>query len=280
MTSALIIVFREMLEMALILGVLFAATKGMAASRRWINIGVAIGVAGAVLFALFMEEIENSASGDGEFIFNAVVLAIASLLIAWTVIWMGKHGREMSNKMHRIGQAVVDGDSPRTALAVVAAAAVMREGGEAVFFLYGAAQTAPEDGTATLIGAGLGILTGVLVAYVLYRGLVRIPLHNLFTVIGWLLIVIAAGMASQAAENLVMIDVLPSLVDTLWDSSAWLSQSSMLGETLHVMMGYSEQPSGMQVLVFAVTLIVMGLINQHLRHADSKVASQTGRAVA
>jgi len=280
MISALIIVFREMLEMALVLGVLFAATKGMATSRRWINIGVAIGVAGAVLFALFMEEIENSASGDGEFIFNAVVLGIASLLIAWTVIWMSKHGREMSARMRRIGQAVVDGDSPRTALAVVAAAAVMREGGEAVFFLYGAAQSAPEDGTATLMGAGLGIFIGMLVGYLIYRGLVRIPLHNLFAVIGWLLIIIAAGMASQAAENLVMIGALPSLVDPLWDSSAWLSQSSMLGEMLHVMMGYSDQPSGMQMLVFSTTFIVMGFINQRLRHAGHKTASQTGRAVA
>ncbi|MDQ6971146.1 MAG: FTR1 family protein, partial [Mariprofundaceae bacterium] len=187
MTSALIIVFREMLEMALGLGVLFAATKGMRESRRWIASGVGAGAVGALLFALFMDEIEGAASGDGEFIFNAAVLAIASVLIAWTVLWMGRHGREMAEKMRHVGQSVVDGDAPKTALAVVAAAAVMREGGEAVFFLFGAAQAVPDDGVSMFIGSVMGMLLGGLTAYVVYRGLVRIPLNYVFGVAGWLL---------------------------------------------------------------------------------------------
>ncbi|MDQ6986688.1 MAG: FTR1 family protein [Mariprofundaceae bacterium] len=280
MTSALIIVFREMLEMALVLGVLFAATKGMRAGRHWINIGIVVGVAGAMLFALFMEKIESAASGDGEFLFNAVVLAIASLLIAWTVMWMSKHGRDLSGKMRRVGQSVADGSAPRTALAVVAAAAVMREGGEAVFFLFGTAQTVQEDGTSMLFGAALGMVLGILTAYVIYRGLLHIPLQRLFSVVGWLLILIAAGMASQSVANLVMIDMLPSLVDPMWDTSAWLSESSMFGEVLHVMVGYNDQPSGMQMLVFTVTLTIMAWLNRRLRRSSSQPVSQGANAAA
>jgi len=280
MTSALVIVFREMLEMALVLGVLFAATKGMRSGRHWINIGIVVGVAGAMLFALFMEKIESAASGDGEFLFNAVVLAIASLLIAWTVMWMSKHGRDLSGKMRRVGQSVADGSAPRTALAVVAAAAVMREGGEAVFFLFGTAQTVQEDGTSMLFGAALGMVLGILTAYVIYRGLLRIPLQRLFSVVGWLLILIAAGMASQSVANLVMIDMLPSLIDPMWDTSAWLSESSMFGEVLHVMVGYNDQPSGMQMLVFTMALTIMGLLNRRLRRASSQSVSQGANAAA
>lgn len=280
MTSALIIVFREMLEMALVLGVLFAATQGLQTSRRWIGAGIGAGVAGALLFALFMEEIESSAHGDGEFLFNAAVLGIASLLIAWTVVWMSRHGREMAEKMKRVGKQVVDGDAPRVALAVVAAAAVLREGGEAAFFLFGAAQTVQQDGVSVLMGAGLGIMLGVMTAYLIYRGLVRIPLAYLFGVIGWLLIVLAAGMASQAVENLVMIDMLPALVEPLWDSSAWLPQSGMLGEILHVMVGYSDQPSAMQVITFGVALLVMALLNQRLRSSHARQTVQGAHAPA
>jgi len=278
MTSALVIVFREMLEMALVLGVLYAATKGMRQSRQWIGLGVGAGVIGALLFALFMEEVEGSFDGDGEFIFNAAILGIASLLIAWTVVWMSSHGREMAEKMRRVGQSVMDGDAPRTALAVVAAAAVLREGGEAVFFLFGAAQTVQQDGTSVLMGAALGVLLGALTGYVIYRGLVKIPLRHLFGVIGWMLIVLAAGMASQAADNLVMIDMLPALVDPLWDTSAMLSESSMMGEVLHVMMGYSDQPSGMQMLVFSIALILMGMLNQRLRYSPSRPVLQESPA--
>lgn len=265
MLSSLIIVFREMLEMALVLGVLFAATKGMRRSRQWIGVGIAGGFTGALLFALFMSEVETSLNGNGEYLLNASLLAVASLLIAWTVIWMGKHGREMSEKMRRIGKSVMDGDAPHTALAVVSGAAVMREGGEAVFFLFGAAQTVHQNGASVLIGASLGVVLGALTGYLIYRGLIRIPLRHLFGVIGWLLIVVAAGMASQAVEKLVDINMVPALADPLWNLSSWLPQSSALGEVLHVMAGYSDQPTGMQVLVFVAALLVMSLIHQRLR---------------
>jgi high-affinity iron transporter len=278
MLSSLIIVFREMLEMALVLGVLFAATKDMRYSRRWIGVGIVAGLSGALLFALFMTEVETSVNGNGEFLLNAGLLAVASLLIAWTVMWMSRHGREMSEKMQRIGKSVMDGDAPHTALAVVSAAAVMREGGEAVFFLFGAAQTVHEDGATVLTGASLGVLLGVLTGYMIYRGLVRIPLRHLFGVIGWLLIVVAAGMASQAVENLVDINMLPALANPLWNLSTWLPQSSAIGEVLHVMTGYSDQPSGMQVLVFVAALLVMSLIHQRLRSLPRRPAGQETRA--
>ncbi len=265
MISAWVIVFREMLEMALVLGVLLAATEGMATSRRWIAAGAAAGAIGALLFALFMEEVENAFSGDGEFIFNAAVLALASALIAWTVIWMSRHGREMSARMREVGHAVARGESPTTALAVVAMAAVMREGGEAVFFLFGAARSAPDEGAGMLAGGLLGVLSGALVGWGVYRGLVRIPLKHLFRVIGWLLMLLAAGMASQAAANLVAIGWLPALADPLWDTSSLLPEDGFPGSILHVLAGYSDTPSGMQVLVFLLALALVAGINARIR---------------
>jgi len=275
--SALIIVFREMLEMALVLGVLLAATEGMPGTRRWIGMGGLAGAGGALLIALFMDELENAATGDGEFLFNAGVLMLASILIAWTVIWMSQHGREMAARMRHIGQSVVEGELPKTALAIVSLAAVMREGGEAVFFLFGAAQSVQDDGFGVLLGGLLGVASGALVGYVIYKGLVHIPLKHLFGVIGWVLILLAAGMVSQAVQNLVLIDVLPSLMDPIWDSSGWLPQSSFIGEVLHVMIGYTDQPSGMQMLFFSLALIVIASLN---RYVQTRSIRQKGHAPA
>jgi len=275
--SALIIVFREMLEMALVLGVLLAATEGMPGTRRWIGMGGLVGAGGALLIALFMDELENAATGDGEFLFNAGVLMLASVLIAWTVIWMSQHGREMAARMRHVGQSVAEGELPKTALAIVSLAAVMREGGEAVFFLYGAAQSVQDDGFSVLSGGLLGVASGALVGYVIYKGLVHIPLKHLFGVIGWILILLAAGMASQAVQNLVLIDALPSLMDPIWDSSGLLPQSSFIGEVLHVMIGYTDQPSGMQMLVFSLALIVIASLN---RYVQMRSIRQKGHAPA
>ncbi|MDX8395886.1 MAG: FTR1 family protein [Mariprofundaceae bacterium] len=256
MISSMVIVFREMLEMALVIGVLLVATRGMPGSRRWIGAGMAIGASVAIALGLFMEELENSFDGDGEFLFNAIVLSIASVLIAWTVIWMSQHGREMTARMKHVGKSVAEGDMPYRALAVVSMAVVMREGAEAVFFLFGAA-SAGVEAASMLTGSIMGVLLGLILGVIVYRGLLRIPLDYVFSVVGWVLIFLAAGMASQAAFNLVLIDMLPELIESVWNTSSLLSQESAVGELLHVLVGYDENPSGMQLLVFVLFFTVL-----------------------
>ena len=256
MLSALIIVFREVLEMSLVLGMLFAATKGVDGSKRWINAGALVGLIGALVVATFMEGLENAMEGAGEFVFNAVVLLLASALLAWTVIWMSKQGREMSLRIKQVGASVAEGTTPMIGLMVIAFAAVMREGSEAVFFLFGAMQTIEDTGS-MLMGGMFGLLAGAVLGYALYLGLIRIPMKYIFQVMGFLLMLLAAGMASQAALNLVLVDMLPPIIDTLWDTSAFISEDGFLGSVLHVMVGYDEQPSGMQMMVFVVSFAVM-----------------------
>jgi len=274
MISSLLIVFREMLEMVLVLGVLMAATRGLGSSRLWIGLGALGGLLGALFFALFMEQLEGSFDGDGEFIFNACVLFTASVLIAWTVFWMSRHGREVSSRMKQMGDSVKQGELPKTALLIVAFSAVMREGAEAAFFLFGAAQSVTDDGWDMLIGGLAGGGIALLIGILLYKGLVRMPVARLFVVAGWLLMLLAAGMASQATWNLVVIGWLPPLLDPVWNSSALLSQGSVFGELLHVLMGYDDQPSGLQVIVFVVSLLLMCVIYYRLQsHQVTKTAT-------
>ncbi|MDQ7059023.1 MAG: FTR1 family protein [Ghiorsea sp.] len=265
MLSALIIVFREVLEMSIILGLLFAATKGVVGCKKWIIAGAGLGLLGAFMFALFMEEVENAMDGAGEFVFNAVVLGFASVLLAWTVVWMSKHGRNMSQRLKQAGTSVAEGELPMVSLMLVSLAAVMREGGEAVFFLFGAAQM-EDDAQAMLMGGMMGLAAGVTLGVVLYQGLIRIPMKHVFSVMGALLILLAAGMASQAASNLVLVDMIPPIIDTLWDSSFILSDESLMGEILHVLMGYDSQPSGMQMMVFLLTLGIVTWLYKRAQH--------------
>lgn len=270
MVSSLIIVFREVLEMALVLGVLLAATKGMPSSRRWIGLGVAGGALGALFVALFMEQLEMAFDGEGEFLFNACVLFLASILITWTVLWMSQHGREISEHMKSVGSSVKSGELPTTALAVVSFAAVMREGSEAVFFLFGAAETVDSDGWGFLTGGLLGAVSALVIGALLYLGLMRLPVGKMLSVVGWLLMLLAAGMASQAALNLVIIDWLPPLIEMVWDASGWLPDESFFGEVLRVLVGYDDQPSGMQLLVFVLALVVIVALQRRTQASSAK----------
>jgi hypothetical protein len=95
------------------------------------------------------------------------------------------------------------------------------------------------------------------VGFVTYRGLVKIPARQLFSVTSWLLVLLAAGMASQAAGYLVAADMVPPLGTAVWDTSHILSERSLFGQFLHTLIGYDSRPSGIQLVVYLGALAVI-----------------------
>jgi len=259
MFAAALIVFRESLEAALIIGILAAATRGNPWRGRWILAGILAGLGGAALVASSMELISNLASGLGQEYFNAGILLLAVGMLAWHNIWMSVHGREMAAQAMNVGNAVNAGTSARSVILVVVALAVLREGSETVLFLYSLATSGESDLRTTIIGALSGLAAGALVGALLYAGLLRIPLRWFFSITGALILLLAASMASQAARFLVQADALPSLGAPLWDTSDMLSQTSASGTLLHGLIGYDAQPAGMQVVFYVVVLIAITL---------------------
>jgi high-affinity iron transporter len=260
MAGIAILVFREVLEAALIVSVVFAATRGVAGRERWIGAGIAAGVLGAVAVALSAGAIAQAVAGMGQELFNASVLFAAVAMIAWHAIWMATHGKQMALQMQAIGAEVSVGRRPLAALLIVVAIAVLREGSEIVLFLF--AQVAGGYGTVDLAGGmTLGLGAGVATGLALYFGLLRIPVRHFFTATNWLLLLLAAGMASQGARFLVQADLLPSLGPRLWDTSGLLSDHSLIGQALHALVGYDARPAGVQVVFYVVTgaLIAIGM---------------------
>lgn len=256
MFNVAVIVFREFLEIALVLGVLLAATYGLPGRTRWIGLGAAAGVTGAGLVALFTEAIADFAEGMGQEVFNAGVLLLAAIMIGWTVIWMRRHGKEMSNHLKDVGHRVVEGELPMLSLSIVVALAILREGSEIVLFSYGqlaAGVTIP----AMVYGAAFGAIAGTVVGVLLYLGLLKIATRHLFSVTSILLALLAAGMAAQAGGFLVQAGMIGDLAPELWDSSRLLPQNSAIGQLLHVLVGYIDRPSGIQLLFYAITIAVI-----------------------
>lgn len=219
--------------------------------------GIAAGLAGAALVASSMEAISNLASGMGQELFNAAVLTLAVGMLAWHNIWMSIHGRELAAQALDTARAISSGARERSVIFIVVAVAVLREGAETVLFLYGLANSGADGLRTTISGGSAGLAAGLVLGGLLYAGLLRIPLRRFFSVTGVLVLLLAASMASQAARFLIQADVLPSLGSPLWDSSDVLSQSSALGTLLHGLIGYDAQPAGMQVIFYAVVLVVV-----------------------
>jgi len=266
MWAIALLVFREVLEAALIVTVVAAATRGVLRRGWYVGGGIALGVLGAVTVALSANLVANAFSGVGQEVFNAGILLAAVLMIGWHVLWMSSHGRELSRQMQALGSAVHSGASSLSLLLLVVALAVLREGSEVVLFLYGM-----RAGGADHLWAGLsiGILCGATVGFGLYAGLLRIPVRHFFGATNAMLGLLAAGLASTAARYLIQANLLPAWGHQLWDSSWLLGNGSVLGQTAHILVGYDAQPAGMQLVFYGMTLLALWLGARLTGHRES-----------
>lgn len=253
MLGSALIVFREVLEAALIVAIVLGASRGVAGRGRWVGGGILGGVAGAVLVAAFAGTIAESVEGRGQELFNACILLAAVAMLAWHNVWMSAHGRQVAAQMRMVGHDVSVGARPLSALALVTLFAVLREGSETALFLY-SLMASGAGGGALLIGGVVGLAGGAALGFILYRGLLAIPIARFFTVTGWLVLLLASGLAASAAGYLNQAGLLPALVHQVWDSGWLLRQDSWLGTLLHILIGYNDRPMGIQVMFYAVTL--------------------------
>jgi high-affinity iron transporter len=254
--AALIIVFREVFEAGLIVGIVLAVTRGVPHRDLWIGGGVLAGVAAACVIAAFAGAISNLFAGMGQELFNAAILAVAVVMLTWHNVWMARHGRELAGEIRAVGQAVAEGSKSLLALAVVVGVAVLREGSEVVLFLYGVVAAGDDSTWSVALGGFAGLLLGALVCSLTYFGLVRIPMRALFATTTALIALLAAGMAAQATAFLERANWLTALDAIVWDSGWLLSDSSFLGRALHTLVGYTDQPTVMQLTVYLAVLLV------------------------
>jgi high-affinity iron transporter len=254
--AALIIVFREVFEAGLIVGIVLAVTGSVPHRNRWIGGGVLAGTLAACVVAGFAGALSQLFAGMGLELFNAAILAIAVIMLTWHNVWMARHGKEMAGEMRAVGQAVAAGTKSLLALAVVVGVAVLREGSEVALFLYGVAASDGGSALSLAIGGIIGLALGAAVCLLTYFGLMRIPPRALFATTTVLITLLAAGMAAQAVAFLERANWLTRLDTVVWDSGWLLSDKSIPGRTMHTLIGYTDQPTEMQLLVYLAVLVV------------------------
>ncbi len=275
MLATAVIMFREVLEAALIIAIVLGASRGIAGVKPWVFGGIGVGLFGASIMASLAAQISSFFSGVGQAYLNAAILLGAVVMLTWHAVWMSSHGHQLLAKASAIGEEARSGRGSHIPLFIIAVAAVMREGSEAVLFLWAIA-TGGANNTDMLMGGLGGGVGGVLVGILLYLGLLRIPVRHFFSITSWMLLLLTAGLAAQAAGFLNQADLLPSLADGVWDTSAILSQSSLAGQMLHILVGYIARPSGIEVVFYVGTLLTIMLLMRASRGKAPGAVSSGG----
>jgi high-affinity iron transporter len=256
MLQIAIVVFREILEISLILGILTAATKEIEGRSKWILGGLGLGVMASFLLAFSTDKISESLDGMGQEFFNGLILLSAAAMIGWTVLWMQKHAKSISGELKRLGHSIRDGKKPLYVLLVVVFLSVLRESAEIVLFTY----SYYISGTAIseiIFGLIAGIIFGSMAGAALYFGIIKASGKYFFITTTWLLIFFAAGIAAQGIGFWINAEIVPALGNPIFDSSSILSQQSFFGKILNIFFGYNDHPAGAQLIAYFVMLVTL-----------------------
>ncbi len=251
-----IIIFREFLEIVLLIGIIMAATKHIHKSKFYINIGCIIGGALSLIFAFFAQIISNLYGGLGNEIINSSILFITAIIISYTIIWMQSYTKKIKHQLGNLSNKLNKGKSSYLMLVIIAATTILREGSEIILFIYSITYAEQVKFInyilGIIFGGGLGLLTGV----ALYLGLITASRQYIFKISTILLILIASSLASQAIVILSSAGIINFLNEQLWDSSWIISSDSIFGKILNVIIGYDEKPNVLQFTVYVLMLML------------------------
>ncbi|MEN2742491.1 iron uptake transporter permease EfeU [Microbacterium sp. X-17] len=256
MLANYLIGLREGLEAGLIVGILLAYVNRVGRRdvllRLWIGIGVAIAIAlglGALLtwgpYGLSVQAQEA---------IGGILSIVAVGLVTWMIFWMALHARDLRGELHSRLDAALAGTG--IGIVVLGVVAVGRESIETALFLWAAAKSETNTALGT-IGAVGGILTAVVLAYLVYRGAMRINLRVFFFWTGLFLVLVAAGVFAYGLGDLQEAGLLPGLGQAAYSVSGIISPTSWYGVILSGIFNFTAEPTWLQVIGWVSYLVVV-----------------------
>ena len=281
MGQVLFIVWRESVEALLVVGILYAWLKnGDAGARRGIPYlwaGVAAGLLAAVTLGAMLNGFTEELSGDAQDYFTTGMVLVACVLIVQMVLWMKQHGRSMKRDMEASLQKSKQ-DANWWGVTLLVALAIAREGSETVIFLYGlgfgqSGHVDPMQYLAVAIGLALAFLT----FYLLQLGGKIFSWRLFFRVTEIMLLFLAAGLFETGVDKLIDKEILPVVMNQVWDTSWLLDDSSTFGSLVASLTGYRAHPAGMNLIAYAVYWAVIFLL---LRRSKNRMAQKSARRAA
>jgi high-affinity iron transporter len=248
-----VITLREALEAALIVGIVLALLARMDKRKQFKQVyyGILVAVIVSVVFALIFQYIAGGISEQNEALFEGVTTLLAAALLTTMIIWMERKAPKIEKDIEQKVETAVQ--SPSFGIFLIIFVAVLREGVETVLFLFGI----PAEDGGLWLGAILGFLTAILIAVVYFMGSKRFGLRTFFRVTTILLVIFAAGMVAYGIHELQEANVLPTLVEHLWDINHILDENSPLGQILKGLIGYNGNPSLIEVIAYISYLTIM-----------------------
>ena len=263
MIPTFVIFLREGFEASMIVAILLAYLKRMNQRHLFKDVFWGVGAAFGLIFAggiaayLLIKQYDGS---NVQTYFETITYLLAAAILTYMTFWMQSHARGLSHDLQAKSDAAITRGG-RFGLSVLAFQAVGREGLEtmvftlAIIFANSKQAATPVHGGLIWLGAILGLATAIAIAIGIYRMGAKINLRLFFRTLGVALMVFAAGLLTDAIQNMQELNWLPFLHHQIWNTSGWIAEDSNFGDVLHSLLGYAERPTTLQAIVWVVYLV-------------------------
>lgn len=249
---------REGLEAALVVSIVVAYLVKTGRShllvRIWAGVGVAVLV--SLGFGAILTYGPKGLTFEAQEVIGGSLSIVAVVFVTWMIFWMAGAARGLASELR--SRVDVAAEASAWSLVLVAMLAVGREGLETALFIWAATRAATDAtgaNTDPLLGAGLGILTAVVLGYLLYRGAIRLNLAKFFTWTGAFLIVVAAGVLAYGVHDLQEARFLPGLNDLAFDVSDTIEPSTLLGTLLKGVFNFSPATTKLEAAAWLLYVV-------------------------
>lgn len=268
--GAAVLTFREGLEAALIVAIMLGYLRKV--GRLDLRLSIWAGALSAAVLAvgftlalqLLGEDFEYPAKG----IYEGVTSLVAVVMLTYMSLWMARQARYIKGSLeHSMKERLVQ--SAGWGLFVLAFMTVIREGVETALFL--SASAFQSSGSAIFVGGLAGLVVALGVAWAVYVAGIRLQLRTFFKVAALLLVIFGAAILRYAVHEFEEVGWLPPLIDHVWNTGQWIANSDPLGGVLQALLGYTSQPSLMQLIAYFGYLLVVGYFL--LRPAKKPIAA-------
>ena len=258
MIPTFVIFLREGIEAAMIIAILLAYLKKIGQEGQFRDVYIGVLAAFGLIFAggIAAYLLINQYSGSRvQVYFETATYLIAAAILTYMTFWMQSHARGLSRELQAKSDLAVS-TGGRWGLRILAFQSVGREGLEtmvftlAIIFANSKQSAVPLDGNLLWLGALLGLSTALLLAFGIYRMGAKINMRLFFRTLGVALFIFAAGLLSDAIQNLQELNWIPFMHHQLWNSSGFVAEDSNFGDVLHSLLGYAERPTVLQALVW------------------------------
>jgi len=268
MIPSFIITFREILEAALIVGIIlsYLVRTKQTKYNNVVYIGVASGIGASIIGALLFTIITGGFTGRAEEIFEGITMLVGALLLTTMILWMMKQKHIASELEHKVSMEL--SEAHKFGLFLLVFISVLREGIETVIFL-GAASFVSTDNN--MIGVLAGIIVAIFLGYAIFVGSMKINIKNFFNITSILLILFAAGLVAHGIHELQEAIIIPTVIEHVWDINTILDENGHIGSILKGLFGYNGNPSLIEVLSYFIYLVFVFVLWRNIERVHKVV---------